>query len=378
MPIRHVILDRDGVLNREAANGGWVGRPEDWVWEKGALEGLRLLTEAGLHISIVTNQSGVGRGVLAAENVAAVHRHMIDEARDNGCRIERVLVCPHGPDEGCRCRKPAPGLIEDAIAAAGVDARETVVIGDAPRDLQAATAAGVEAVLVRTGKGRATERQLDGRGCEVYDDLEHAARALVGMGQRGNAMAIQETFEEHAEVMAAASQQLEGRISELVDLVVSCLRAGHKILVCGNGGSAADAQHLAAELVCRFAFDRRALPAVALTTDTSALTAIANDLGYDQVFARQVEAIAVEGDVLVAISTSGRSPNVLEAARAARNAGCRVVALTGSEGGALAELADLVVAAPSRNVARIQEVHGVVVHILAESAEAALCGAEDS
>jgi len=378
MPIRHVILDRDGVLNREAADGGWVSRPEDWAWEEGALEGLRLLTKAGLHISIVTNQSGVGRGVVVAEDVEAVNRRMLDEARDSGCRIDRVLVCPHGPDEGCRCRKPAPGLIEDAIEAAGIDASETVAVGDAVRDVQAAQAAGVEALLVRTGKGRATERQLDGSGCKVYDDLEHAAKAILGMGQRGTTMSIQETFEEHAEVMAAASRQLEEGLNELVELVVSCLRAGHKILVCGNGGSAADAQHLAAELVCRFAFDRRALPALALTTDTSALTAIANDLGFDRVFARQVEAIAVEGDVLVAISTSGRSPNVLEAARAARNAGCRVVALTGSGGGALAGLADLVIAAPSRNVARIQEVHGVVVHILAESAEAALCGAENS
>ncbi|MEJ2187990.1 MAG: HAD-IIIA family hydrolase [Acidobacteriota bacterium] len=373
-----MIVDRDGVLNREAANGGWVGQPGDWAWEKGALEGLRLLTEAGLHISIVTNQSGVGRGLLAAEDVAAVHRHMLDEAHENGCRIDRVLVCPHAPDEGCRCRKPAPGLIEDAIEAAGVGVGETIVVGDAERDLQAATAAGVEAVLVRTGKGRTTERQLDGSGCDVYDDLAAAARAILKTGQRGTAMSIQETFDEHAGVMAAASQQLEASLNELIELVVSCLRAGHKILVCGNGGSAADAQHLAAELVCRFAFDRRALPALALTTDTSALTAIANDLGYDQVFARQIEAIAVEGDVLVAISTSGRSPNVLEAARVARSAGCGVVAMTGSEGGALAELADLVIAAPSRNVARIQEVHGIVVHILAESAEAALCGAEDS
>jgi D-sedoheptulose 7-phosphate isomerase len=145
-------------------------------------------------------------------------------------------------------------------------------------------------------------------------------------------------------------------------------------MVCGNGGSAADAQHLAAELVCRFAFNRRALPALALTTDTSALTAIANDLGFDRVFARQVEALARSGDMLVAISTSGRSANVIEAAREARSAGCKVVALTGADGGPLAELADLLLAAPSTTVARIQEVHAIIVHILAESVEAALCG----
>jgi D-sedoheptulose 7-phosphate isomerase len=186
-------------------------------------------------------------------------------------------------------------------------------------------------------------------------------------------MSIQSTFEEHAQVMAAASEILADPLHQLVELTASCLRSGHKVMVCGNGGSAADAQHLAAELVCRFAFNRQALPALALTTDTSALTAIANDLGFDRVFARQVEALASSGDLLIAISTSGRSANIIEAAREARAAGCSVVAMTGSAGGELAELADLVIAAPSQKVARIQEVHAIAIHILAESVEAALC-----
>ncbi len=179
MSVRHVILDRDGVLNRENADGSWVGSPGDWVWEVGALEGLRMLTDAGLHISVVTNQSAVGRGVLETVDVEGVNRHMISEARVNGCRIDRVLVCLHAPGEGCRCRKPAPGLIEDAIEDSGVDPGETVLIGDAPRDLQAAEAAGIKAVLVRTGKGRATEARLDVDAYEVYDDLAEAARALL-------------------------------------------------------------------------------------------------------------------------------------------------------------------------------------------------------
>jgi D-sedoheptulose 7-phosphate isomerase len=186
-------------------------------------------------------------------------------------------------------------------------------------------------------------------------------------------MSIDATFDEHAAVMAAARASLVGVIEQAVARVVECLRAGHTVLVCGNGGSAADAQHLAAELVCRFAFNRRALPAIALTTDTSALTAIANDLGYEQVFARQVEALARPGDVLVAISTSGSSANVVEAARQARTCGCAVIALTGRGGGRLAELAETLVAVPSDVVARIQEVHELVLHILAGEVEAALC-----
>jgi D-sedoheptulose 7-phosphate isomerase len=375
MPIRHVILDRDGVLNREAADGGWIHKPEDWLWEEGAVAGLRLLSDAGVQISVATNQSGVGHGVFPATDVDAVHRRMLDEAGKHGCRIDRVLVCPHAPSANCRCRKPAPGLLEQAIEESGIAAVETVSVGDAPRDLQAAVAAGVRPILVRTGKGPTTERDLGAYDVEVFDDLLGAVLAIVPETESREAcVSIQDSFNENAEVMAAAAERLAAPLHAFVELTASCLRSGHKVLVCGNGGSAADAQHLAAELVCRFAFDRKALPALALTTDTSALTAIANDLGFDRVFARQVEALAQSGDLLIAISTSGRSSNVIEAARQARAAGCPVVAMTGADGGPLAELADLVLAAPSKTVARIQEVHSVIVHILAGSVEAALCG----
>jgi len=373
MAIRHVILDRDGVLNREAADGGWVHRPEDWVWETGALAGLRLLSHSGVRISVATNQSGVGRGVFPAADVEAVHRHMLHEAQKHGCRIDEILVCPHSPAEACRCRKPSPGLIEQAIKSSGVASGETVSVGDAPRDLEASEAACVRPILVRTGKGRATEQDLDGYDVVVVDDLLGAARVILANTERGLHMSIMKTFEEHAGVMAAAAEQLAEPIQAFVDLTASCLRSGHKVMVCGNGGSAADAQHLATELVCRFAFNRRALPALALTTDTSAMTAIANDFGFDRVFARQVEANARSGDVLIAISTSGRSTNVIEAAREAQAIGCSVVAMTGVDGAELGEHADLVLAAPSRVVARIQEVHAIIVHILAESIEAILC-----
>jgi len=178
-------------------------------------------------------------------------------------------------------------------------------------------------------------------------------------------------FEEHGRVMAEAARTLPVVLEELVTAAIACLASGGKLLVCGNGGSAADAQHLATELVCRYRIERPAVAAVALTTDSSALTAIANDYGFDRVFARQVEALARPGDMLVAISTSGNSANVVEAAREAKDRGCTVVALTGEDGGRLATHADLVVAAPSRTVARIQETHELVLHILAEGAERA-------
>jgi D-sedoheptulose 7-phosphate isomerase len=184
-------------------------------------------------------------------------------------------------------------------------------------------------------------------------------------------MTIRQRFEDSARVLAESERRLGGPLEGAVGLLIESLRNGGKVLTCGNGGSAADAQHLAAELVCRVRRERVALPAVALSTDTSVLTAIANDLGFDQIFARQVEALAREGDVLIAVSTSGASHNVLEAARAARRRGCRVIALTGEGGGDLAEHADILVDVPSRVVARIQEIHGLCIHVLVELVEEA-------
>ena len=182
-------------------------------------------------------------------------------------------------------------------------------------------------------------------------------------------MNILRVFAEHASVMQAAAASLPSSLEEAVKALQDCLENRHKVLACGNGGSAAAAQHLVAELVCRFRDDRHALAALALTADTMTLTAIGNDYGYERVFARQVEGIGAPGDVLVAISTSGNSPNVIAAAKMMRSVGGKVIALTGMDGGELASHADVVVHAPSRVTARIQEVHDVCIHLLAEVIE---------
>lgn len=181
-------------------------------------------------------------------------------------------------------------------------------------------------------------------------------------------MNILSIFDEHNAVMRDAAG-LAPLLEEAAELMQACLASGHKVLACGNGGSAAAAQHFVAELVCRFRDDRRALAGVALTADTMTMTAIGNDYGYNRIFARQVEALGARGDVLVALSTSGNSANVVEAAKVARRMGCTVIALTGMDGGVLASLADLPLKAPSRVVARIQEVHDVCIHALAEAIE---------
>jgi len=184
-------------------------------------------------------------------------------------------------------------------------------------------------------------------------------------------------FAESAQLKVDASQALAEPIAHAGALLAEALRAGGKVLACGNGGSAADAQHFAAELVNRFEMERAPLAAVALTTDGSTLTSIANDYAYEQVFAKQVRAIGRRGDVLLAISTSGNSANVVEAMRAAAELGLRVVALTGNGGGrmgALLSARDLHICVPHKRTARIQEVHLLVLHCLCDGIDFHLSG----
>ncbi|MCK5146965.1 D-sedoheptulose 7-phosphate isomerase [bacterium] len=167
-------------------------------------------------------------------------------------------------------------------------------------------------------------------------------------------------------------------IARAVELLIKCLSSGGKILLCGNGGSAADAQHLAAEFVGRYLLDRNAYPAIALTTDTSILTAVANDFGYDAVFARQVEALGRPGDCLIGISTSGSSENVIKAMDQAALSGLHTIALTGPMGSPISILADISITVESEETPRIQEAHGVIGHIICDLVEKALVQREIS
>lgn len=180
-------------------------------------------------------------------------------------------------------------------------------------------------------------------------------------------------FEDAARsLQSICSTSYPTQISRAVDLLVERLSAGNKLLVCGNGGSAADAMHICAELVGRFFKERQALPAIALNTDPAVLTAWSNDYSYQSVFSRQVEALAKPADVVWGISTSGNSENVVAALRTARQLGAATIALTGRGGGAMAEYADVLLAVPLAVTPRIQEVHAVTYHIICERVEAEL------
>jgi len=186
-------------------------------------------------------------------------------------------------------------------------------------------------------------------------------------------------FADSANLKLSAAGALAAPISRGIVLMAESLRAGGKVLACGNGGSAADAQHFAAELVNRFEAERAPLAGIALTTDSSTLTSIANDYGYELVFEKQVRALGRAGDVLLAITTSGNSATVLEAVRAAHEAGLRVVALTGNGGGRLAPLLgaeDAHICVPHTRTARIQEVHLLALHCLCDGIDHLLLGAK--
>ena len=175
---------------------------------------------------------------------------------------------------------------------------------------------------------------------------------------------INADLKESIEVKTEVLKSLTPKIEATAMLLISTLKNGKKILICGNGGSAADSQHFAAELIGRFKKDRPSLPAIALTTDSSIITAVGNDYGFEQIFSKQVEGLGNEGDVLIGISTSGESKNIIEAIGCAKQKQLKTIGLLGCSGGKISEIVDISLIVPSKNTPRIQEAHSTIIHIL--------------
>ena len=183
---------------------------------------------------------------------------------------------------------------------------------------------------------------------------------------------IQNEMLSHQAVIEKTIQSLQNHIYTACVIATQTLKNGNKILLCGNGGSAADAQHIAAELSGRYKTERKGLAGIALTTDTSVLTAVGNDFGFDRIFDRQVEALAREGDLLIGFSTSGHSKNVIRALSLARNMGCKTIGLSGRDGGVMDEFCDINIVVPSNDTPRIQEMHIMIGHIICQAIDDAL------
>ncbi len=225
----------------------------------------------------------------------------------------------------------------------------------------------IGADFVRRNGGSVHSLPLKGdfSSSKIVEKIKNLQNKNLEINSYGKGTA-EKSLAQHIEVFEKIIENDLANIEECAEILYEIFENKRKLMICGNGGSAADAQHIAAEFVGRFEVERRALPAIALTTDTSALTALANDYGFEYVFARQVEALAVEGDCLIALSTSGNSPNVISAVLEARKKGCKIIGMTGMNGKKLASLSDVCVMIPSERTARIQEAHIAVVHIWCE------------
>ena len=226
---------------------------------------------------------------------------------------------------------------------------------------------GADFVLANGGQVFSLPLKEGFSSSKIVERITNANSAPTGVCDADSI--VVRSLEQHIEVVEALLLTQVDSIADCAEIISDTFLRGNKVLVCGNGGSAADAQHIAAEFVGRYETERSALPAIALSTDTSALTAISNDYGFDRVFARQIEAHAVEGDCLIAISTSGNSSNVIAAVMAARSRGCKVIGLTGKSGKKLAGLCDAGVLVPSDRTARIQEAHITIAHIWCETVD---------
>jgi D-sedoheptulose 7-phosphate isomerase len=211
---------------------------------------------------------------------------------------------------------------------------------------------------------------------ECADSWTIKGAKVVNIGLPGEYQAqARQQFTNHIALAQRVMEEQLPAIAHMAELMVACYRRGNKAIFCGNGGSAADAQHLAAELVGRYLFDRPPLPALALHTDTSSITAIANDYAFDEIFARQAEAHLQPGDILVGLTTSGTSPNVVKAAEVARRKGCIVLGLLGRDGGTMLPLCDAALVVPAQQSFLIQEVYMIVGHWLCDVVEQAMFGA---
>ena len=200
----------------------------------------------------------------------------------------------------------------------------------------------------------------------IVENINNSKNNIVPIKNIESDNIVSDSFKQHLRVFENIVQNDIENIKRCADLILETFQSGGKILICGNGGSAADSQHIAAEFVGRYETERIALPAIALTTDTSALTALANDYDFERIFSRQVEALAGKDDCLIAISTSGNSPNVISAVMTARTKGCKIIGMTGAKGKKLASLSDACILIPSERTARIQEAHITIAHIWCE------------
>lgn len=364
-----VFLDRDGTINVER---NYLSDPDQVELLPNAAAGLRKMQELGFRLVVVTNQSAIGRGYFDQARLDAIHARLRELLANEGVSLDGIYVCPHTPDEACACRKPATGLVVQAVGDLGFDPSDGFVVGDKACDVQLGQAVGATTILTRTGYGSEEEQLEDAWPDFVVDDLAEAADLIGSIA--GSSSRLRRHFLASVAAKRGVLARCETSILAAAEVIVSSLRSGGKLMICGNGGSAADAQHLAAEFVSllNVRFPRPGMAALALTTDSSFLTAYSNDFDFAGVFERQVQALGRAGDVVLGISTSGNSENVVRGLQYGSEHGMATIGLTGGPGGAMGKLADVCIRVPSVKVQHIQEAHLAVEHVLTDLVERSL------
>ncbi|SFV56639.1 Phosphoheptose isomerase 1 [hydrothermal vent metagenome] len=352
--MKALFLDRDGIINIDY---NYVSKIENFKFTDGIFEFITLFVKNGYKVFVVTNQSGIGRGYYSQDDFDILSKWMIKEFIKKDIKIEKVYYCPHSPEENCHCRKPDIGMIEQAIREyPNINLNNSYMVGDKNSDINLAINAKIRNSIF-IGEDINSDASFSFKNIkEAYEDFK-----IQYM--------IRDELMSHKEALNRTMDNLMPHIKDASNLVIETLKRGNKILLCGNGGSAGDAQHISAELTGRYKTNRRALAGIALTTDTSAITAIANDFGYEFIFSRQVEALANSGDLLIGISTSGNSKNIILALKKAKELNCKSIGLSGNDGGDMKKYCDTNIIIPSNDTARVQEMHILIGHIICQGVD---------
>jgi len=378
-----VLLDRDGTI---IVDSGYVGSVDQVKFIGGSIEAIAALNEAGIPVVVVTNQAGVARGYYGIEDVQQVHKHMIAELARKGAHVDLWLFCPYHPDgiveafaRASADRKPAPGMALAAAQALDLDLSASWVVGDDSADIGLAKAVG--ACPLHVGPPGAADPEAasfpnlaaavefildrsDINGADVVSGLQ-SDRPRFPAHQFDRADAYGGAYV--AELSRAFGTIDLEHISRAAEIIIDAHRRDAAVFACGNGGSASIANHLQCDHVKGVRNGTDLTPRVySLSTNVELLSAIANDLGYDRIFEYQLQSQARPGDVLVAVSSSGRSPNIVRALDWAGANGMQTIALTGFEGGPASRRATVSIHVDSANYGIIEDAHQACMHLLAQ------------
>ncbi|GAB7007662.1 hypothetical protein JCM18899A_51370 [Nocardioides sp. AN3] len=369
-----VLLDRDGTL---IVDSGYVGSPDDVRFIPGALEAVAALNAAGVPVAVVTNQAGVARGYFDLAAVEAVHAHIDAALAEVGGHIDQWLFCPYHPDgvvpaftRASWDRKPAPGMALAAAAALDLDLRASWLVGDADTDVALAHAVGARPIRIGASD--------PWPGVVTVPDLARAVEVILA----GDATALPQRPEfplvkygsadafgrDYTEQLARALETVDpSELDRAAKIINTAHDDGRALFACGNGGSASIANHLQCDHVKGVRVGTGLLARVqSLSTNIEIFSAIANDIGYDAVFEYQLQSQARAGDVLIAISSSGRSPNIVRALEWAAANGLASIALTGFDGEPARSLASVAIHVDTRNYGIIEDAHQACMHLLAQ------------